>query len=423
MTWVFVEPKSVLLFRDGRSFEGSSLGRSLDHPMPQVLLGALRSRIGRALDFDWDFARAPGAVRAVLGTPENPGSLRLQGPYLARRSDQGVVEPLFARPADVVAFPTGRGRRDKDHQDYPLRPDLNSSVEVGPANGLDYPLFPLRHRQVKDSKPLPADQVPRFWDAGRFGRWLIKEGTEPISGARQQDPVRDLRDHVTISEVQLTARDEMSYRTDCLEMPVPFEGSWTSDRYGYLVGIDGTNGLDASQLEGHWRIGGKGGIGHTWVVKAPDVLGQWREDVLGSLETKFRWILTTPGRFRGGWLPGWIARNGWATFPGTSFRARLIAAAVDRPLAYSGWDLRAGSPTGDGAGAPRPTRLFTRPGSVYFFEAEKPEVAHGIVRDCWFRSLTDVGDGGPSDRIDAVVGLATGVFGRWSPYELPTNLV
>jgi CRISPR-associated protein Cmr3 len=420
-----------VLFRDGRSYDATNIGSSTAHPMPQAVLGALRARVGRALGFDWDFARATPRVTELVGTPERPGAIRILGPFYARarETDEGlVVESLFARPADLVAFPDPDPWRTDRRREHPLRPGAVPDTAVNLPSGMSTTLLPLRHRPaLSGRKPLELDQVPAYLTLDEMRYWLLHASSAPEIRGRNvpevPDPERDIRVHVAISP-QGTARDQMLFSAERITMPVEppdTRGAFGDTRYGYALDIEGADA--AALLEGSWRIGGKGGAVIARAAQLGEATASWLPSVLDALaaHTCFRWVLTTPGLFADGFRPDFVQADGTAMFPGTTVRVALVAAAVGRPIGYSGWDLQhPGRESGRGrsTGAPRPTRLFVPAGSVYFFRAETPGDARAVVEACWGKSLfTNPKLVDRAAAIDAACGLCTGLFGPWEPYQ------
>lgn len=113
ITWLFIKPSDVWLFRDSRPFaagEGHAAA-SLYPPSPFTVQGALRSwLLGREM-VDWRaFAQQSDQpardMAAQIGHPPRsgaPGSLgkfRTRGPFRARQS-HGRAELLYPAPADI----------------------------------------------------------------------------------------------------------------------------------------------------------------------------------------------------------------------------------------------------------------------------------------------------------------------------------
>jgi CRISPR-associated protein Cmr3 len=83
-----------------------------------------------------------------------------------------------------------------------------------------------------------------------------------------------------------------------------------------------------------------------------------------------RMYLATPAQFTCGWRPGWLRKENQSAPPrlvGTppdldGLTLRLVAAAVPRRMAVSGWNMRRSQ------FGPRPVRWCVPAGAVYFFE-------------------------------------------------------
>ena len=105
-----------------------------------------------------------------------------------------------------------------------------------------------------------------------------------------------------------------------------------------------------------------------------------------------RWTLLTPALFNAGWKPGWIAEDGKVMLPrksverlpgerreewkkrqnaATGFDAKLIAARIGKPVAFSGWDEQ--------AKAPKPTVLAVSAGSSYVFRCASIDEAKALA--------------------------------------------
>jgi len=459
VTWYFLRPATPLLFKDGRTFDAVRHGESMAWPMPQQLLGAARSAVGRALGFDWDFARATAAnasaedraIVDLVGTPAAPGAIRIAGPFLARRAEDGRIDLALTRPADVLAFPTaplsGDGERPPrlEHTLRPwvVGPGRGRGGGVSPAPPLARPLAPLAHldpepldhsRPSDLPKPLPARLAGRFVEPGLLERLLLTPRPARLDGpsrsADVRDPVLELRTRLAVAGDTQTAEEGLLFSTTSLAMPAEAgdaHGNLPEREYGLMLRIDGDGG-DGLDLSAPWRLGGKGGVAEAGRVElGGPPLGAVRDRVADAVrraeDGRIRWVLATPARFRNGWLPDFLdPTSGEGTLPGTACEVRLVAAAVPRAVTYSGWALQAaGSRSGRGRarGAPRPSRRFVPAGAVYFFESDDATAAAEAVEQCWLESLHEPpgAAGGQEAALDASCGLATGVFGVWSPHE------
>jgi CRISPR-associated protein Cmr3 len=114
-----------------------------------------------------------------------------------------------------------------------------------------------------------------------------------------------------------------------------------------------------------------------------------------------RLILATPAIFQHGWRPGWIGEDGKGTIPGTEIGVTLVAAAVDRWRAISGWsyeDRHSGK-------RQKPVRRLVPAGSVYFFEREGIDLAFPAT-ERWLRPVCDAEQ-------DGLDGFGLGLWGIW----------
>ncbi|MCQ2377813.1 MAG: hypothetical protein MJ016_01200 [Victivallaceae bacterium] len=162
------------------------------------------------------------------------------------------------------------------------------------------------------------------------------------------------------------------------------------------------------------QLGGQQGGVYADVAPGGIVLPQ--AEIRGN---RVKWVLLTPAAWNNGWLPDFVAtgNNTFGKVPGElllraseanrparlpgekrmdyrrriaqnrcDIKARLVAARVGKPIAYSGWEMDAG-----GSGRPRPTRLFVPAGSVYYFEAENEEQAKILAQSLQGRALSAFG--------------------------------
>lgn len=126
----------------------------------------------------------------------------------------------------------------------------------------------------------------------------------------------------------------------------------------------------------------------------------------GQTPTRFvRWTLLTPAVFIAGWKPGWLDADGRVMLPRTDssiegrrpgesreewrrrkfasvgYDARLVAARVDKPMPFSGWDQTFG---------PKPTTLAVPAGSCYVFECGSPDEAIALSGALDFAPRSDL---------------------------------
>lgn len=118
--WLFIEPNDVWLFRDGKPFDAGAdhRARTFFPPTPSTLQGAIRRKVLTLYNIDFaryrqrdvdqsvaDQVGLPPVYEVVAGQstvkPGALGTLRLRGPFVARRETTGIV-PYFPCPADMV---------------------------------------------------------------------------------------------------------------------------------------------------------------------------------------------------------------------------------------------------------------------------------------------------------------------------------
>lgn len=343
----FIEPLDVLFFRGNRLFGEGGAGDAIMPPMPSVVAGALRTRmlVSAGVDparFGRGEATLPADLQPVLGTPEKPGTFTLTDLLPARRRADGVVEPLFPLPADLQVF--------ADDSDAPevrmLRP-----ARPGPAvaTGTGLAALPVLRRDA------PGKPAGGYWlTAEGWRRYLsgeVPDGSVVVHQSALWKVERRLG--IALDRGRRAAGDGMLYTTDAVS---PVQKDTVT---GLLVGVAG---VKETQLpdDGLLRLGGDGrGAAVRPALKASLPVADSGDIARNG---RFRVVLTTPGIFPAGWrLPGLDPEGNWS-FPGGT--ARLITAAVPRPVTVSGWNLAGASR----AGAPKTARRAAPVGAVYWFD-------------------------------------------------------
>ncbi len=368
----FLEPLDVLFHRGNKLFgDAGSFGEAQMPPWPSVAAGAIRSRMLADAGVDLSaFARGEAIGEAalcdVLGTPQAPGSFRVGWFSVARRIN-GVVEPLIALPADVVANEGDDAMRYVQPQLFPK--GLRASCTTAQVAML---------RQETNAKP-------------EGGLWLTVKGLaaylrgEPLS--KKEHSVRtgdlwkaDARIGIALDPEKRAAAEGALFTA---EATVPEKD------VGFLTQVEGAGGMVPNH--GLIRLGGDGRGARIEVCQVAWPEPDWDRV---KRERRFRLMLVTAGMFEQGWLPPGTQVDGttWNGPDGVS--ARLVCAAVPRAQVVSGWDLARKAPKAALRAAPA--------GSVYWFGAQR-------------------GDG--EARVAALRKLAAGGFGCLSGYPDRTRLV
>lgn len=349
MTWLFIEPTDVWLFRDGRPFSAGEghLARSLFPPTPLTVQGALRSLILGHSNVEWyefRYQRTPAAqtLAQQIGHPfyrkddsdyqASLGQFEMAGPFLARRVEDRVVRytPL---PLDVVK------QKGKTERYFSLRPAYGINFDTAwPAPNL-VPLWPETEEDI---------------EAPEGAKWLNETG---LTGylSEQIFSVLDAN-HLFGSEPRFgTAMDYNKGRVRKEEgMLYQAEFIRPDNHTGLLVKLG--DDIQLPHTSGLMTFGGEARGARYEVIANNNV--EANSGVTKPTQ-QLKLILLTPAYFSGGWQP---QDGDWSTF----FNGQavlLIAAAVGHPQYIGGWDVA--------RNLPKPMRAYVPAGSTYFFEADQ----------------------------------------------------
>lgn len=329
--WFTLEPRDVLLVRDGRAMNGT-LGRSLAIPHLPTIGGLVRSRLGRRKDGSFDASR----THELLQVP-------VTGPLIAQLDGDGtqVVDVLAPAPSDCVWF-NGASRLEA-HRLHMRRitdivagatSDLGDDVQLATFGG-----------GAPITKPAAG---PRWWRWKSLLEWLERPPAAVWDDAPAEVGVddfdRERRTHVAIDSGTQTAEDGALFQTEGRRL-VTFASRGGSARTVVRYALLARSGTDLEP--GLVPLGGERSAAFLRTLPVPDLSCP---AALRRLEkgANARVVLLTPAIFAEGSVP--------ATIHG----ARVIAAHVDRPDVVSGWDFA--------ENRPKPTRRMAPAGSVYWVE-------------------------------------------------------
>ena len=385
---LIVRPRDPLLVRDARPFSNDPGGRadSLRWPLPQTLAGALRTHIGNTTPgHRWDH---DGAVAAL--------NIALQGPFLLARHDEGDWQVYLPAPRDAVPY---EDANDDDKLKLmrlkPMRVEAGSdcnlphtelsplavALDVKPAREIDYWPFATLDGWLADpdSTTPPCETLPHLPQETRThvainkGTGSYEEGmlfsTRALVFADRTWPIKPELD----DEGEPATRKPATAMLCRVELP-------KAHKYPELAGWEGTEGF--LTFGGERRVSAVcNGSGDLWPASAHVPAA----DADGKLAVKrLRLYLATPAIFRsGGWLPDWIDPDTLTGAPEWlgGVTLKLEAAAIDRRVPTSGWDIRRSS------GA-RGTRYAVPAGSVYFFSVVENDLTAEHWEKLWLnRSL------------------------------------
>jgi len=355
-----LEPRDLLFLRDARPMEASDAGLGANWPRPDQLWNAVINAFLRQWPEpqDWE------------GTGKHTFRDKREAAYAGKSKDKNVDSSFrFGALKTFGPFPfhTGKGA-------LYLPCPLDLGMELTPCEGTDLPR-PLTH--AFRPKKLGKAELPAWISADRYARYLNQGGESDASDMSDKSDLYDVERNIGIaidSERQTTLEGHL-YQAEYLRLrpkvTLAFQAECDIKPRGGKETIDI---FGRSDCPGALVIGGQQGVAGLRPLEVGLRLPQ------AEITTRWlRWTLIAPALFNAGWLPGWcrdsrklteaqLAPLGTVMLPGVT--ARLIAARVGKPLAFSGWDQKSG---------PKPTQLAVPPGSCYVFDCGTVEEARALA--------------------------------------------
>lgn len=322
----------TLFFRDGRPFSmgEESWARGLFPPLPSVFCGLLRTAY---------MCSESLAVQDVL---RKTSGLTVKASLLSDGS-----QLLLPMPKDLLPYKIGLGPEDIELQ----------ALHLASNDELSSYSLPLLLQSPRDGKI--AKNSFGFLEEEAFGGYLAgkeevpyrHEGVTLLSDEPKVGIGRDKTTHIV--------RESMLYRVNMQRM----EHRDGKRKLYFVVDFEG---LDIPS-SGLIRMGAEG---KTVQYQQPE--SSFAVPAPAITRAALKLYLATPALFEGGWRPGWLPADGsWGKWNGLP--VRLIAAAVDKPLAAGGFDLEAGTP--------KPMYKAVAAGSVYFLQTETVEAAQRLAAE------------------------------------------
>ena len=363
-----LEPRDVLFFRDARPMGGADAGSGARLPRPDQLHSALLSAFLAQWPQRQDWEGAKHTFR--LRTDENRDRTHDRNEDSSMRfGGLRVVGPFVAYAAGNAFFPTPL---DMGMRLVPLRGETN----------LPSPLSMGFVPQRREKTVLPALIPSALYEEYLAGDApATKDVVLPFAAERTVQTAIDAETG--------TAKDGQFFQAEYLRLAPGARLVFTASCIVHPKG----GGLDVDvfarpDAPGVVQIGGQGGL----ATLAPTGFAL---PSAPAESTRFvRWTLLSPALFHAGWRPGWIAadtgrvmlkRGDTARREGESradwrkrlssipdfTTARLVAARIGKPVAFSGWDaIQKG---------PKPTQLAVPAGSCYVFECGTPDEAAALA--------------------------------------------
>jgi len=367
--WLCI-PRDTAVFRDGRPMaSGAGWALSLAQPWPSAVAGLCRTAIG--LDPNTGaFALKPSDARAIP----------VAGPWFAELTAAGeVAHWLVPAPADALwhdaeaseARPAGRTRIRTRVAPGVLDTGEGSNGPAGLA-----PLLPCA--TLPTGKAVPQ---PPLWTWPAMEQWLSAPTPQDhlaFEEVGRSQPADEWRTHVGIEPASQTARDGALFAVE--HRRFSFRAGGELRTLAVALGCDDER-LRPSALV----LGGERRVSQ--IVRA----SQEAPALPGSLEVGavLRVIVVTPALFERGYCPGPA---------GLGAGVEVVAAAVGRPQAVSGWDFETNSP--------KATRFAAPAGSVYWLRFADADAARTWAQAHWWRPISD----GRQDQLDGfglcIVGVA-----------------
>ena len=369
-------PRDLLFLRDARPMEASDAGLGANWPRPDQLYHALLA----AFHLRW------------------PERQTWEGDEHTRRDERADINFRFGALKIVGPFPKKKDEKDKVEIFFPRPLDLG--MKLVECRGTDLP-SPLKYAFLPTVKGKAS--LPQWISSETYERYLaretvfdLKEKDSDLYGADRNIGIGIDPDTGTTVEHQLYQAEYLRLKDNVTlvceascEMKLKQE-TLVVDAYDYRQ----TGGERLEQVV----LGGQQGMCSLSISDGGLAFPARPEE---QTPTQFvRWTLLTPAVFNAGWKPGWLDADGRvmlprgdlaveARRPGESrkewrerlhrermhkdanrFDAYLVAARIEKPIAFSGWDMTFG---------PKPTLLAVPAGSCYVFKCGNSDEAKALA--------------------------------------------
>jgi len=377
-----IEPRDVLFFPDARPMYASSVGEGARWPVPQVFHNAILSMLHTMERQTFEHEHHAGEKDKNQNSSFRFGGLQTVGVFPVLHGKLCVPTPADIQPYDDSGKLTVLEPVEKGMCDLPA---------------------PLTKVLTKPGKPTKQTIHPWMY-ASDLEKYLSGELND-INLIESEDIFdKEVRPGIGIDAHSGSVEEGKLYLAEYLRLKpdVSLIGFAQCRQRRYKDGID--KDLLASFFDGKrttpFIFGGQRGVAFLETTRE-SYCARMREMLPTGKYIK--WVLLTPAIFCNGWLPSWIQRETgrlltgdvekpprksgetraeWrARFKKSEVNARLVAACVPKPFAYSGWRVHGGRVGKEGA---HPTRLCVPAGAVYYFETEEPEklvkYLHGKAR-------------------------------------------
>ena len=381
-----IEPRDLLFLRDARPMEASDAGLGANWPRPDQIWNAFIN----AFHARWPEHRVCEGHRHAYkeGVDDNKdssfrfGPLKSAGPFPV---DEQKKEIYFPCPLDLSS--------DDDGMLFQMR-----LVDASKTN------IPKPLTSTFSSSRLGKNEPPRWISGTDYEKYLRGESFKPekvelyfternIGIGIDPDTHSTIEGKIYQAEyLRFLPTTRMAVQVSCLlkgGMDV-FSEIAKEENIPFVLG--GQQGLAMLSKPSHSfslpssifpsSVSHQGTILLRWTLLSPAIFP-------GISANSAKGVKPHPG----GWLPNWIdSENGQVMLPGKDigrndgesrdawrsrvkdsarFSAKLVAARIGKPLAFSGWDLQTG---------PKPTCLAVPAGSSYIFECADLDEAKNLSK-------------------------------------------
>lgn len=397
MSWLFVEPTDIFLFRNGKPFNAgeNDTAQSIFPPTPLTLQGALRGAAIVNSGMSWDeYANASpdSLVVQQVGTRgvNNVGSFRLAGPFVGKllsvedeeKKPTDVqskkVERYVPLPLDIVWNEKDVNKGCQDHNEVNLRIMQPVAEQVFLSDIQFKPLDAQSGEEYPTSRWISEAALSRYLD----GEQLTTNDTVKADALFKSDYRFGIGMDYTLGT---TDRDAGKlYNAQFIRMESE-TGLLMNVDSSFVVKNDGV-GLPEKGVMG---LGGERHTANFEVVEvSEDVQKNYPIEGM-SLPKRFKIVFLTPAYFKKGWQP-----ENWSTF--FDGQVTCINARIGHPQLIGGWD--------SAKRHPRTMHRFVPSGSVYYFESQE---AITLKQQMITESPEWIGDAGQ-------IGFGQVAIGNWS---------
>ncbi len=399
-------PRDLMFMRDARPMEASDAGLGANWPRPDQLWNAIINMFHR----QWPQIQTwEGEEHTKNSHDRNQdsscrfGALQIVGPFPVKQDDNGKTTVYFPCPLDLSA--------DDDGNCQPMK--LTS------ADGTDMPK-PLKY--AFQAPVLGKQKPPQWLSAEDYCLYLDDKPIDKPNKEKLYTTERNIG--IEINPDTGTTKEHQLYQAEYLrledDVSMAFSASCDIRAKNRMPDERDVDVWERLNLPIDMIIGGQQGIAKLEILKDGLNLPH-AEPQPDSL--KVRWTLLSPlvsivkekpqdkDKYWIHWLPSWIdaetgkvmlkplenkperrqgeSREEWrkrCQESSPDINARLIAARIDKPIAFSGWDLQLGKTASEELdkkdtprGVPKKTLLAVPAGSCYVFECDSAE----DVKNLW----------------------------------------